>query len=95
MVYPLILGQYSPALRAQLEGIKGYETINKKQDLIELLKFVRGLCCCHDLNNDKNYAVILSLKNLLYLYQKPEETNDEYLKDFKARMDACWGSYHV
>ena len=93
MVYPLIIGQCSPALRAQLEGTKGYEKINKDQDLIGLLKIIWELCCRHSINNDKTYAVISSLKNLLYLYQKPEATNDEYLKEFKARvesMDDYW-----
>ena len=32
MVYSPILGQCSPALRAQLEGTKGYEAIDKKQN---------------------------------------------------------------
>ena len=87
-MYPLILGPCLPALRAQLEGTKGYETIDKELDLIELLKLIRGLYCCHDLNNDKTYAVISSLKNLLYLYQKPEDTNNEYLKELKARVES-------
>ena len=65
-VYPLILGQCMPALRAQLEGNKGYEKINKEQDLFELLKLIRGLCCLHDLNNDKTYTIISLLKNLFH-----------------------------
>ena len=77
-----------PALRAQLEGTKGYEKINEDQDLIGLLKLIRGLCCQHDLNNNKTYAVISSVKKPLYPYQKPKVNNDEYLKEFKARVES-------
>ena len=69
-----------------MEGSKGYEKINKEQDLVKILKLTMGLHCCHDLNNDKTYAMILSLKNLFYLYQKPDVSNDEYLKVFKTRV---------
>ena len=87
-VYPLILGQCLPTLGAQLEGTKSYKKINKEQDLIELLKLIRGLHCCHDLNNDKTYAIFSLLKNLFYVYQKLVEPNDEYLKEFKARVES-------
>ena len=60
-VYLLILGQCSPVLWAQLEGSKGYEKI-KKQDLVEIFKFIKGLGCRHNLNIDKTYIVISSLK---------------------------------
>ena len=53
-----------------------------------MLKLIRGFFCLNDLNNDKMYAVISSLKNLLYLYQKSEVTNDEYLKEFKAKVES-------
>ena len=69
-----------------MEGSKGYEQI--KKGLVERLRLIRGLCCRHDLNNHKTYAMILSLKNLFYLYQKPEVSNHEYLKEFKARVQS-------
>ena len=37
MVNPLVIGQCSPALRAQLEGTKGFDAINTKQDVIKIL----------------------------------------------------------
>ena len=40
------------------------------------------------MNNDKTNAVISSLKNIFYLYQKPEVSNNEYLKEFKARVQS-------
>ena len=35
--YPLVLGQCSPALQAQLEETKGFEKINTDEDVVELL----------------------------------------------------------
>lgn len=47
---------------------------------------IRGLCCKHDHNNDETKAVITSLKNLLYYYQKREGINDKYHKEFDKRV---------
>ena len=77
-----MIGQCLLVLRAQLEGMKGYEKVNKSQDMIGVLKLIRALCCQHDQNNDKTYAVVSSLKKLLYLYQKPDTTINEYQKEF-------------
>ena len=49
---------------------------------------VRGMFCRHGQNNDEKYMVKMSLKNQLYFHQKPEVTNDEYLKEFKAKLES-------
>ena len=82
--YPLVIGQFSPALRAQLEGRKGYETVNSNQEVVEVLKLIRGLCCKHNQNNDETYAVIASLKGLFHFNQKSDITNNEYLKEING-----------
>ena len=89
MAYPLVLGQCSPALWAHLKGTKGYENIELDQDMVEILQLIRGLCCRHDHNNDETCAVVMSLKNLFYYYQKPETTNYNYLKEFEARVESA------
>ena len=76
--------QCSPTLRAQLEGTRDYETVNSNQYVVELLKLIGGLCCIHDQNNNETYTVVSLFKALFYFYQKPDMTNDEYLKEFKA-----------
>ena len=43
----------SPVLMAQLEGMKGYESINTDQDVVEVLKLIQILCCRHDQNTDQ------------------------------------------
>ena len=77
IAYPVVVGQCSPALRAQLEGTRGYKIVNSNQDMVQLLKLINGLCCQHDQNNNKTYAVVSSLKALFYFYQKSDMTNDE------------------
>ena len=46
--YPLVLGQCSQALRAQLDGMKGYVSVNTNQDVLEVLNMMRSLCFKHD-----------------------------------------------
>ena len=88
MVHPLIMGLCSPAYWAQLKGSKGFEQIETDQDVLELLKLSHRIRYKHDQNTDETYAVIMSVKNLFYFYQKPETPNDEYLKEFKARVES-------
>ena len=85
-VFPSILDQCSPSLRSQLEVMKKFEEAHEKNYIVELLKLIRGLCCKHDQNNDKFYAVFNSLRALFINFQKSDQTNDEYLKEFQAQM---------
>ena len=96
-VYPLVIGQCSPALRAQLDGMKGYDMVNSKHDDFEVLKMIKSLCCRHNQNNDKTHAVVMSLKELLYSYQKPEMTNEECynVHNCYANISRYWHSHHA
>ena len=68
--------------------IKGLQYSELDQDVVELLKLLWGLGCRHDQNNKKTYAEVSSLKNLLYPYHKSDLTNNEYLKEFNARVES-------
>ena len=46
------------------------------------LKLIRGFCCKHDQNHDKFYAVFNSVWALFINFQKSDQTNDDYLKEF-------------
>ena len=48
------------------------------------MKFVHDFCCKHDQNNNKYYAVINSLRAWFINFQKNDQTNDEYLKEFQT-----------
>ena len=45
-----------------------------------------NFCCKHDQNNDKFFAVFNSLQALFINFQKGDQTNDDYLKEFQAQM---------
>ena len=47
---------------------------------------IKGLYCQHDENNDETYVVMTTLKTLIYFYKKSDVTNDEHMKEFKARV---------
>ena len=67
--------------------MKGYELVNINHDVVEVLKMIRSLCCRHSQSNNEIYAEVTSRKSLLFIYQKPEVANNEYLKDLKARVE--------
>ena len=49
----------------------------RKNDIVDLL---------HDQNNDRFYAVFNNLRALFINFQKNDQTNNEYPKEFQARM---------
>ena len=78
--FPLYWGN----VHSQLEGGKGFKTICKENDVVELLKLIQGFSCHHDQNNDKIYAVLNSLRAFFVNYQRNDMTNNNYLKEFLA-----------
>ena len=85
-VFPIVVGQCSPSLRSQLEGTPNFLEIYKKNNIVWLLKIIRGFCCNHDQNNDNVCAVMNSLRLLFINFQKSDVSNDDYLKEFQARV---------
>ena len=51
---------------------------------MELLKLIRGFCCRHDQNNNKNYAVFNILRVLFVNFHKTDDADNDYLKEFQA-----------
>ena len=43
--YALVMGQCSPDLVSKIRGSTTYGTVNGSQDVVELLRLVRGYCC--------------------------------------------------
>ena len=48
---------------------------------------IRGYCCQFDTLNDEYMSVVGAIKNLLYLFQKPTQTNSDYHEDFTAMVE--------
>ena len=72
----------------QLEGSLGYEKIKSYHDVFNLLWLIQSICCWHDQNADKTYAMEQSIKGLFYFYQKLDTSNAEYLKEYKAQVES-------
>ena len=91
MVFPFILGQGSPSLNLQLEGAPNFVETYKKNDIFELLKLIRALCCKHNQNDDKVYVVMNSIRALFINFKKSDMCNDDYLKEFRHE----WQPYKI
>jgi hypothetical protein len=82
--WALIYDQWSPELKNKLEGTSGYDKAKAGNDVIKLLTIIRGYCCQFDTLNDEYMSIIKSLKNFFYFFQKAEQMNSEFHKDFMA-----------
>jgi len=76
--------QCSPKLKNKLEGTSGYDNVKSSNDIIKLLMIIRGYSCQFDTLNDEYMLIVKLLKNLFYFFQKPDQTNSEFNKDFMA-----------
>ena len=69
----------------QLDGDKTFQEM-WRNDVVRLLKLIRCSSCRHDHKNNKYYAVFNSLHALFINFQKSDQTNDEYWKEFQAHI---------
>ena len=85
---PIDYGTVFPSLLGSIEGIKRLWIDWNRSGCTWALETSHSICYKHDQNTDETYAVIMSVKYLFYFYQKTETQNDEYLKEFKARVES-------
>jgi hypothetical protein len=83
-VWALVYNQCSNEMRVKLNGTSGYKQLKKDNDVIALLAMVRGYCCQFDALNDEYVGLVGAIKYLLYLFQKPTQSNLDYHEDFLA-----------
>jgi hypothetical protein len=82
-----IYDQCAPKLKNKLEGTVNYNACKNKNDVVLLLSMIRGYCCQVDTLNDEYMSFCWGIKNLLYLFQKPTQTNSDYNEDFTAMVE--------
>ena len=85
--WALIYGQCAPELKNKLEGTVDYNTCKNTNDVVSLLSMIRGYCCQFDTLNDEYMSIVGAIKNLLYFFQKPTQSNSDYHEDFMAMME--------
>jgi len=76
-----------PELKNKLEGTSGNDSAKSSNNIIKLLTIIRGYCCQFDTLNDEYMLIVLLLKNPFYFFQKPDQTNCEFHKDFMALVE--------
>ncbi len=48
---------------------------------------IQGYCCQFDTLNDEYTSIVGAIKNLLYFFQKPTQTNLDYHEDFTVMVE--------
>jgi hypothetical protein len=82
--WALIYDQCSPELKNKLEGAEGYEKAKETNNIIQLLKMIRNYCCQFNTLNNEYVSIVGAFKNLFFFWQKPDQANADYHKDFMA-----------
>jgi hypothetical protein len=85
--WALIYDQCSPKLKNKLEATDGYSGANSTNDVAKLLTMFQGYCCQFNILNDKYMAIVAAIKNPLYFFQKGDQANANYHKEFMAMME--------
>jgi hypothetical protein len=85
--WALIYGQCLPELKNKLKGTQGYDAVKSANDVASLLMMIRGYCYQFDLLSNKCIAIGAAIKNLFYFFQKAEQSNADYHKDFMAMLE--------
>jgi len=80
----LIYDQCSAELKNKLKGTEGYDDAKNTNNVTNLLTMIHGYCCQFDLQSNKYMAIVAAIKNLFYFFQKVEQSNANYHKDFMA-----------
>ena len=73
----LIYGQCTPKLKNKLEGTVNNNACKNTNDTVLLLSMIQGYCCQFDSLNDEYMSIVGAVKNLLYFFQKPIQSNSD------------------
>jgi hypothetical protein len=82
----LIYNQFSAELKNKLKGTQGYDTAKSGNDMVKLLTMIRGYCCQFNLLSNEYMTIVAAIKNLIYFFQKTEQLNADYHKNFMAML---------
>lgn len=80
----LIYGQCTTALKSQLEGMTEYSTARSTNDIIELLKLIRGICCKFDVKSQKYVALAATFRQAFVYFQDNNTSNDDFFHHYKS-----------
>ncbi len=55
--------------------------------MAKLLAMIQGYRCHFDLSSNKYMVIVAAIKNLFYFFQKGDQSNADYCKDFMAMLE--------
>jgi len=82
--YALVLGQCSTDLESKIKGTDAYTRADADQDVVQLLKIIRGYCCKFEENQQSIVALESAKHRVSTYFQGYETTTTEYVEFFKA-----------
>ena len=78
------MGQCSPELVSKIRGSTTYGTVNGSQDVVELLRLVRGYCCDFGAGQQSTWALEQAKHKVSVFYQRHDVSNTDYIQFFQA-----------
>ena len=82
--YALVMGQCSPDLVSKIRGASTYASVNASQDVIELLRLIRGYCCDFGAGQQSTWALEQAKHKVSTYYQHHDTSNTDYIQFFQA-----------
>ncbi len=79
--YALVMGQCSPELVSKIRGSSTYSAVNGSQDVVELLRLIRGFCCDFGAGQQSTWALEQAKHKVSVYYQ--EETRFAKIPDLR------------
>jgi hypothetical protein len=82
--YALVMGQCSHDLISKIRGSSTYSTVNASQDVVELLRLIRGFCCDFGAGQQSTWALEQAKHKVSVYYQRHDVSNTDYIQFFQA-----------
>jgi hypothetical protein len=82
--YALVIGQCSPELVSKIRGSSTYSAVNGSQDVVELLRLIRGFCCDFGAGQQSTWALEQAKRKVSVYYQRHDVSNTDYVQFFQA-----------
>ena len=81
--YNLFRQHATPGIKSKIEAMPGFEAAATAMDGITLLGLFRSVCHQHDDTKQGTMTVVQTDKRAFLYYQKPSQSNVDYLAEFK------------
>ena len=82
--YNLFRQHVTPVIKSKVEAMPGFEAVATSMYGITLLGLFRSVCHQHDGTKQGTMAVVQTDKRAFLYYQKPSQSNVDYLAEFKS-----------